>query len=210
MAAKLCAQCAQFCKGKTALQPRCWVGRRMQGRPAEGSKSLPLCAGRKGCFSRHAEPALFGSSPPFTPLAVLLKQNRRAAPLLSRTSDAGAPGLGEQVPSPRHRREGMLFPGALNTTSNSPRCVGQHLGKVQNEPPALPPPIQVRRDIFPGRRTLPPGCRLGGAKSSPSAQKRRSIAPRVGHFQTHICAIHKGQAATGRLALVFATPAGLQ
>ena len=159
----------------------------MQEHPAERSKSLPPGAGWKGCFSRHAEPALFGSSPPFTPLAVLLRQNRRAAPLLSRTSDAGAPGLEEQIPSPRRRREGMLFPGTLNTTSNSPRCVGQHLGKVQNEPPALPPPLQGKREIFPGRRTQPPGCRLGGVKSFPSAQKRRSTAPAGGTFR-HIFA----------------------
>ena len=202
--------------------------------------------------------------------AVLQRQNRFAASLLGRLSDAGAPGRGEQVASPLRRPEGMLspacwvcavwqhffphpypargfarakqesgsavglgvgcrsarpgganpfppaptgrdaFPGhAEHNIKQSPLCWAA-LGQNPEQTACPPPPIQVRRDIFPGRRILPPSCRRGGVKSFPSAQKRRSTAPRGGHFQTHICAIHKGQAATGRLALVFATPAGLQ
>ncbi len=300
----------------------------MQERPAEGSKLLPLCAGRKGCFFRHPGPALFGSSPPFAPLAVLLRQNRRAAPLLGGASDARAPGREEQVAFPLRRPERMLFPapwacpvwqlssvrsargfaqakpesspaagwgvgckgarprgascfssapaermlfparwacavwqhfsphpcparGFARVKQESGSAVGWGVGcRITRPGGASPfPPAPAGRDAFPGRaehnikqsplcwaalgqspeRTACPppahpgqkgylsrqadpaaGLPAGRSKKFSLGAKTAFYRPRVGHFQTHIRAIHKGQAATGRLALVFATPAGLQ
>ncbi len=147
----------------------------MQKRPAEGGKPLPPCAGWKGYFSRHARPALSGGSPPFAPLAVLLRQNRRAAPLLGKASDAGAPGRGEQFPSPLRRLEGMLSParwactvwrlssvrsarGFSQVKSESSPAAGWGVGCRSARPRGASrfPPAPAERDAFPGTSSTVP------------------------------------------------------